>query len=114
MDHSDEVNKLQPLGDAIADLDRKELCDLIVRLCDLIQKDVGTGAYHGGLYPDNILCGPDGEFSIGPASEENWNQQEREFLAPEMFWHGEKSPAADVYSLGMLLYYAVNSARLPF
>ena len=114
MDHSDEISKAQPLGDAIADLDRKELCDLLVRLCDLVQQEVGTGAYRGGLYPDNITREPDGSVTLGPASEGDWKGQERDFLAPEMFWHGQKSPAADVYSLGLLLYYAVNSARLPF
>jgi len=109
-----ENDQLQPLGDAIADLDRKELCDLLVRLCDLIQQEVGTGAYRGGLYPDNITREPDGSVHLGPASDGDWNGQERDFLAPELFWHGQKSPAADVYSLGLILYYAVNSARLPF
>ena len=31
-----------------------------------------------------------------------------------MFWNGEGSPASDVYSLGLLLYYAMDSGRLPF
>ncbi len=107
-------NKQQPLGDAIADLDRRELCALIVCLCDIIQQEKGTGAYRGGVYPDNIMREEDGTVRLGPASEGDWEGQERDFLAPELFWHGEKSPAADVYSLGLLLYYAVNSARLPF
>ena len=114
MDQTELNNKPAPLGDSIADLDRRELCGLIVRLCDLIQQEVGTGSYRGGLYPENILRGPEGELKLGPAAEEEWNPQEREFLAPELFWHGQKNPAADVYSLGLLLYYAVNGARLPF
>lgn len=114
LDPSDESKMPQPLGEAIADLDRKELCDLVVRLCDLIQQEVGTGSYRGGVFPGNITRGEDGSVSLGPAAEGNWQGQERDFLAPELFWHGQKSPAADVYSLGLLLYYAVNSARLPF
>lgn len=103
----------RPLGDRIADLDRRELCDLIARLCDLIRSEVGSGGYRGGVYPDNVFRDED-SVRLGPASKSDWSGQERDFLAPELFWHGQKSPAADVYSLGLLLYYAVNSARLPF
>ena len=104
----------QPLGAGIADLDRKQLCDLIVRLCDLVQRDVGTGGYRGGIFPDNLSLSEEGEPVLGPAAPGDWTGQERDFLAPELFWHGEKGPSADVYSLGLLLYYAVNCARLPF
>lgn len=114
MDSDKENIELRPLGDSIADLDRKELCDLLVRLCELIQREVGTGAYRGGVFPDNITRLEDGSVSLGPAAEGDWQGQERDFLAPELFWNGQRSPAADVYSLGLLLYYAVNSARLPF
>lgn len=114
MDQSSSNTEERPLGESLADLDRKELCDLIVRLCDLVQQEVGTGGYRGGLFPDNIFREEDGTLRLGPAAQENWSGQEREFLAPELFWHGKRSPAADVYSLGLILYYAVNSARLPF
>lgn len=114
MDTLNESPGRQPIGASIADLDRRELCSLLVKLCDLIQSEVGTGVFRGGVYPDNIFCEEDGSVTLGPAAEGGWQGQERDFLAPELFWHGQKSPAADVYSLGLLLYYAVNSARLPF
>lgn len=114
MENVNESNDRRALGEGIADLDRRELCDLLVRLCDLIQGEVGTGGYRGGVFPDNVFREEDGSVRLGPAAEGDWSGQEREFLAPELFWHGKKSPAADVYSLGLLLYYAVNSARLPF
>ncbi|MBR3294340.1 MAG: hypothetical protein IKI69_07995 [Oscillospiraceae bacterium] len=105
----------QPLGDAITDLDRRELCSLVVALCCQIQDEVGTGAFRGGVYPDNVSRDDNGSWRLGPAAAEGeWEGQEREFLAPELFWNGEKGPSADVYSLGMLLYYAVNCARMPF
>ncbi len=113
MENVKESNQPGTLGEGIADLDRRELCDLIVRLCDLIQADVGTGGYRGGVFPGNISIS-EGVVHLGPAADADWKGQERDFLAPELFWHGQKSPAADVYSLGLLLYYAVNSARLPF
>ncbi len=114
MEPSNDSIERAPLGAAIAGLDRKELCALAVRLCELIQQQAGTGAYRGGVYPDNIWREEDGSVVLGPASESDWQGQECDFLAPELFWHGQKSPAADVYSLGLLLYYAVSGARLPF
>ncbi len=36
------------------------------------------------------------------------------FTAPELFWKGESSAAADVYSLGMLLYFASAGGKMPF
>ena len=59
MEQTEEI-KRQPLGNGIADLDRRELCDLVVRLCERIQQEVGTDAYRGGLFPDNITREPDG------------------------------------------------------
>ena len=61
-----------------------------------------------------MLRRADGGYALKEPSSGKPTEQEQEFLAPEMFWNGEKSPAADVYSLGLLLYYAVCGARLPF
>ncbi len=109
-----EFDPGQALGEKIAELGRKELCELVGALCDLIQEQVGAAGCRGGVFPNNISLGADGEVALGPAAGEGWQGQELSFLAPEVFWHGEGGPAADVYSLGLLLYYAVDGGRLPF
>lgn len=102
------------LGIKIKELSRRELCELACRLCDAVKEDVGAGGYRGGIYPENISLDNEGNVALGKAKSSNWGESELGFLAPELFWKGEKSSAADVYSIGMLLYYAANGGRLPF
>ena len=102
------------LGGRISDLERKTLCELCSELCGQIRDEVGTDGFRGGVYPDNISLDEDGGVGLGPAKDGDWEGQELDFLAPELYWHGERSSRADVYSLGMLLYYGINSAQLPF
>ncbi|MBQ6465939.1 MAG: hypothetical protein IJJ43_06700 [Oscillospiraceae bacterium] len=108
-----EFDPARALGEEIAELGRKELCELVSGLCAVILEQVGTDGYRGGVFPENI-CRADGEIALGPAAASGWEGQELSFLAPEVFWHGEGGPASDVYSLGLLLYYALDSGRLPF
>lgn len=113
MKNENSFDSRQVLGEKITELGRRELCELVSALCDSVQEEVGAAGYRGGVFPENILV-DDGGVSLGPAAGEGWQGQELSFLAPEVFWHGEGGPAADVYSLGLLLYYAIDSGRLPF
>lgn len=110
-------NKFSPdklLGDKIARMSRHELCELVSKLCSLVAEEVGSRAYRGGIYPQNISVLDDGSLALGPASEGQWDGQELDFLAPELYWHGSGSAASDVYSLGLLLYYGVTMGTLPY
>lgn len=101
------------LGEKIIEMGRRELCELVIALCEQIQDQVGTDHYRGGVYPGNIRLTESGPV-LGPAAESGWQGEELRFLAPELYWKGERTPAGDVYSLGLLLYYAVDNGRLPF
>lgn len=102
------------LGNKITELSRKELCELACSVCRCIKEEAGPGRYRGGVYPENISCDEEGRVALGKAKNANWGESELGFLAPELFWKGEKSVAADVYSVGMLLYYAAAGGKLPF
>lgn len=102
------------IGKGLLEMDRQELCRFVARLCLHLQAEVGSRAWRGGIFPENICVGEDGDFVIGPAKREKWSGQELEFVAPELYWNGDASPAADVYSLGMLLYYGLGGGKLPF
>ena len=102
------------LGKKITQFGRQELCDFVAKLCEYIKADVGVGVYRGGIYPENISIDENGCIAVGPAKREDWTGQELEFLPPELYWNGKRTPAADVYSIGLLMYYAVTGGKLPF
>ncbi len=102
------------LGNGIVNMNRQELCQLGSKLCSRVLAEVGTRAYRGGIYPQNICMDAEGRVAVGPAKSGDWEGQELDFLAPELYWNGKKSQASDVYSLGLLLYYAFNKGKLPY
>ena len=114
MDKNTKFDPQQALGDKITQFSRRELCTFGSKLCAQILEDAGPGNYRGGVFPENIGLDEEGNIAIGPAKTGDWEGQEAEFIAPELFWHGQASPAADVYAVGMLLYYAASGGTLPF
>lgn len=102
------------IGNGIVDFDRQGLCEFIIKLCDSVKADVGAGVYRGGVFPDNISVDAQGGVAVGAAKKEDWSGQELEFLAPELYWNHRPSPASDVYSIGLVLYYALSGGKLPF
>ena len=114
MEKKSKFDPQQVLGDKITQFSRRELCAFGARLCAQILEDAGPGNYRGGVFPENISMDGEGNIAVGPGKREGWNGQETNFIAPELFWHGQASPAADVYAVGMLLYYAVSGGTLPF
>ncbi len=85
-------------------------------LCDAVLYAVGRDRFHGGIRPDNISV-RDGQVFLGGPLKHNvgeFTPQELEYMAPELFWDGIRSPSADVYSLGLVLYSLYNYGRLPF
>lgn len=102
------------IGQKLLEMDKQELLQFVSRLCLHIKGKVGARAYRGGIFPDNICTDGQGHFAIGPAKMEKWSGQELEFVAPELYWHGDCGPASDVYSLALLVYYGLNEGRLPF
>ena len=101
------------LGAKIAEMDKQELCMFVSALCRTVVAEVGSRGRRGGLYPENISVGSDGAIAIGPAGQAPWEGRELEYIAPELYWNGQLSAASDVYSVGMMMYYAVSGGKLP-
>ncbi len=101
------------LGTRLTKMDKQELCEFISALCRKVVLEVGIGGRRGGIYPENISVNENGTICIGPAGNEPLEGQEKEFAAPELCQKGSLSAASDVYSVGMLMYYAFSEGRLP-
>lgn len=101
------------VGKALTEMDKQELCVFVSSLCRAIVAEVGSRGRRGGIYPENISVSPEGEIAVGPAGKSPWVGQELNFIAPELYWNGQLSAASDVYSVGLLMYYALNGGKLP-
>ncbi len=72
---------------------------------------------HGGIWPGNIFFDDDGKAYLGPRCDKSVSElsaDQVEYLAPEVFWNDQRSPAADSYSLALVMYTALQKGRLPF
>ena len=86
----------------------------MAEICRQIKTESGNGAYHGGIYPENISRNPSGQIAIGPAKRSDWGERELAYIAPEIYWSNKPCPQSDVYSLGLLLYLGASEGKLPF
>ena len=98
-------------------MSRSELIRVIEKLCGIVSGQAGEDGFRGGVRPGNISLGADCSVALGPGGKserDRWTAEELEFMSPEEFWNGECGAPADVYSIGLVLYYCVNGGRLPF
>lgn len=94
-------------------MDRRALCEFASALCAAVDEEVGQMAFRGGIYEGNVEVDEDGKVRIGPAYDGEPSAEELLYSAPEFYWHGRKTPACDVYSIGLLLY-RLSEGHLPF
>ncbi len=105
------------LGSDLADCETEQILELVKKLCKIAARECGEDGYRGGFRPGNIYVTADGRVAVGKplkSDDEGWTKLELEFMAPEQFWNGEKSSAADVYSIALIMYAGLNKGRLPF
>lgn len=101
------------MGDKIFKLRGRELCEFIMKLCDRVRDDAGT-EFRGGIFPSNIYEDEDGKLLIGPAAEFGWEGEELDYISPELYWNSARTPAADVYSIGLIMYAVFNDGKIPY
>ena len=114
------------MGDIIFDKERTiaekmgsfspgEAIALGIALCKAAEA-AADGEFRGGIWPGNITYEDDCA-ALGPYTEKGLKEMGPdaiEYIAPEQFWKGETSPACDSYSIGLVLYTALNGGLLPF
>ena len=94
----------------------REVIELGIDICAAVESAFGGAQCHGNIWPGKISLA-DGKVFLGPAEHlgiKEMPPDALEYIAPEQFWHGENTPAADVYSIGLILYTALNCGVMPF
>ena len=81
------------------------------------------GVVHRNVKPENIFVTPNGDFKLGDMGNARIKggdafytrgSDNEKYLAPEVLKGGAPDETSDVYSLGLVLYRAMNKGRMPF
>lgn len=111
-----EFDQNAVLGSRLAELTPEQFVALIQGLCQAVQSC--ELEFHGGINASNVSLGTDNAVGLGGPLETGehlrYSADQIEYLAPEVFWKNARSPQADVYSLGLMMYTWLNGGCLPF
>ena len=116
---------LTPILRVITDIDNEEsIIKLGMDICKALVSCEKADILHRDIKPSNILINEQGDFKLGDFGVSRTLENENtygtkgigtyDYMAPEIY-NGERyGKEADIYSLGMVLYWLLNSRTLPF
>lgn len=115
---------LTPLTDYYPQMasDEKAIIKLGRDICQALEVCSKRGVVHRDIKPANIFVNDFGDFKIGDFGVSKVIDHTTHatkvgtpvYMAPEVFYGKPYNSSADVYSLGMVLYWLLNERRLPF
>lgn len=104
------------------DPSREEIIRLGIDICDALSICEKHGVVHRDIKPENIMIHNDGAYKLGDFGIAKQLSKTTTgsvagtegFMAPEVCHAMEYNHTADIYSLGILLYYYLNNRKMPF
>ncbi len=100
-----------------------ELIRLGIAMCDALDVLHSKNVLHRDIKPGNIMVSQDGNYKLGDFGmagsryegiESNQVAGTYDYMAPEVYNHSGYDQKADIYSLGLTLYYFANGLRGPY
>ena len=114
---------LTPVTEAFpSELPEEMIVRLAKDLCRALTLYHQLGLIHRNIKPQNIFVSPNGDFKLGDPAVADLGEMagsagksgSYRFMAPEIC-HGQPyGTCADIYSLGLVLYWLLNERRMPF
>lgn len=103
-------------------LSREEILHLGIDICDALSICEKHGIIHRDIKPENIMLHNDGAYKLGDFGIAKQLSKTTTgtvagtegFMAPEVCRAMEYNHTADIYSLGIVLYYYLNNQKMPF
>lgn len=91
-------------------------------ICSALKECETINIIHRDIKPENILVSASGEFKLGDFGIAKTSEKTQTgtmagtygYMAPEVANRQHYGRAADIYSLGMVLYWLMNNETLPF
>lgn len=114
---------LTPLKHWLKDrYDERTVIRLGLNLCGALDGCHARNILHRDIKPENILVTEDGHFKLGDFGIAKISEKTAtgtltgtySYMAPEVANRRHYGTAADIYSLGMVLYWMMNERTLPF
>jgi len=101
---------------------RDEVVALGLDMCDALALCEKYNIVHRDIKPENILIHKDGAYKLGDFGVAKQLAKTtmgtiagtEGFMAPEVYKGQEYNQTADIYSLGIVLYYFLNNKKLPY
>ena len=115
---------LTPVRDyeKLQSFNEEEVIKLGSDICNLLVRCEEEGIVHRDIKPGNIMVSGRGEYKLGDfgiaRSMDHTTMATRigtiNYMAPEVYLGRKYGHAADIYSLGLVLYWLLNNRRMPF
>ena len=103
-------------------LDEKEVIRLGIDICDALSICEKHNIIHRDIKPENIMRHSEGTYKLGDFGVAKQLSKTTAgtiagtegFMAPEVYKAQEYNQTADIYSLGIVLYYYLNNKKMPY
>lgn len=114
---------LTPLIKALPTIVTEDLVISIGRdICNALVLCKKHGIIHRDIKPQNIFVSPNGDYKLGDFGIAKTVERTMggtkigtyKYMAPEVYHNKPYGSAADIYSLGLVLYWLLNERRMPF
>ena len=108
--------------DKLQGFSEKEIVKLCSDICNVLTRCEAKGIVHRDIKPGNIMVSNQGDYKLGDfgiaRSMDHTTMATRigtiNYMAPEVYLGRKYGHTADIYSLGMVLYWLMNNRRIPF
>jgi len=118
-----KMELLSPITKALPTVVPEETVRKIAReMCGALMLCKKYGIVHRDIKPQNIFVSPNGDYKLGDFGIAKTVEKTMggtkigtyKYMAPEVYNNQPYGSAADIYSLGLVLYWLLNERRMPF
>ena len=118
-----KMELLTPIMKCLDQVENEQsVLDLGIAMCNALVMCKERSIVHRDIKPQNIFISQDGTFKLGDFGIAKTAERTTsgtkvgtyKYMAPEVYNNRPYGPAADQYSLGLVMYWLLNDRRTPF